>query len=419
MAFDFGAAAGGVASGIEQGQQIRERYRDMIEKQQVQKANALAAQVLAGQGPIAQQAPIGPGSGGFGMAGGPQGTPPITSQGAPPPMGGGPPPGQPMGGGAPPPQVPPKPMPMPGAQPMPQAQAPQQRPPMQPPQGAPQGQPPQGGGGAPPADSGPFAGVDWKTVGPQYQQITQIAQQHYQQTIQQVVAQQKQNGGKPDPLAAMQAADEILAKQELDPTLKMIIQAQAAQAKSQMQFVLAPEIRANASEANAGTRADASRDVAGINAGARTGAAEIGAGARRYAADQSLKGAGARADASRYGADQGLKGREYSADQGAASREYGADQSRGAAGDRADASMYAADQGRAGRENAASITAGQKPSAQGVPRPVRQPLAAKGAAPKGGVPVPSAFASDPDGKQYHKDGKVYVKRGGYLVPQGQ
>ena len=39
-----------------------------------------------------------------------------------------------------------------------------------------------------------------------------------------------------------------------------------------------------------------------------------------------------------------------------------------------------------------------------------------GAGGSGGVPVPPAHASDPDGTKYEKDGKTYVKQGNALVP---
>jgi hypothetical protein len=80
--------------------------------------------------------------------------------------------------------------------------------------------------------------VDVQKAGQQYKALTDIAHQHYKDTLQSVVQQMKQSGQKPDPLAAMKAADVILEKQALDPDLKALIQANAGMTKAQMQFML-------------------------------------------------------------------------------------------------------------------------------------------------------------------------------------
>ncbi len=283
MAFTLGAFAGGVGEGIEQGQDIRKRYQERIDKQRVDQANRLAFQTLSGD--VKPIAGVGgaPNGGAPPPGGGMGGPPPPPAMGAPSGAGagpapamGGPPPspqGQPPMGGAP--QGVPRTVPMPGAQPMPGAGGPtmstngmptpppppggppmagappQARPPMPggatpggPPPGAgpgvqPGGAPPGGGQGDPSQDpNSPFYGIDIQKVGQQYQQLTQIATSHYKEVLQQVTAQIKQSGQKVDPLVAMQAADDIISKQDLDPTLKALISANAGLTKAQMQFVL-------------------------------------------------------------------------------------------------------------------------------------------------------------------------------------
>ncbi len=286
MAFTLGAFAGGAASGLDNGANLAEKYRAKIDKQRVDQANRIASQVLSGD--VKPIAGVGgaPNGGAPPPGGGMGGPPPPPAMGAPSGAGsgpapamGGPPPspqGQPPMGGAP--QGVPRPVPMPGAQPMPGAGGPtmstngmptpppppggppmagappQARPPMPggatpggPPPGAgpgvqPGGAPPGGGQGDPSSDpNSPFYGIDIQKAGQQYQQLTQIATSHYKDVLQQVTAQIKQSGQKVDPLVAMQAADDIISKQDLDPTLKALISANAGLTKAQMQFVLGQE----------------------------------------------------------------------------------------------------------------------------------------------------------------------------------
>lgn len=230
MAFNLGAFAGGIGAGIEQGQDIRKRYDEEVQRQLAKKADAAIENYLTGK-----PTPQGGGPGG--------GIPAQPATGQVPPSAG------PSTVG---PQAGPVQVPMPGARPIQTPQPMPAAPVAQAPVARMQGPPAQTGSSAAPAPQGPGAmGVQGPGVqqgGMQPQQPSQGSASQGPQQLQDPVQQAKvalrsiaqeihqANPGrqwKPGELLA--AVDGVLSRMDkLDSTAKQIAQLQLGYYKTQL-----------------------------------------------------------------------------------------------------------------------------------------------------------------------------------------
>lgn len=239
--FNFGAFAGGVGSGIEQGQNIRERYKKLSDENVARRAQQDVDNWLqgGGQGPSPSLNTPGASPGAPGMTAPPAnlgGLQPVAMPGAQP---------MPQPGGAPPPGGPPgPPPPAPGMQPQPGSPAPlgASPPPVAPPipgsaggGGAP---PPQPGGGAPSPNpqAGDGAPPD-PSAAPSLQQQTQEAKTALQAVARQIA--QANPGRHWQPGELLDAVDNVIGQMDkLNPQAKILAQAQIAGARAQHDYYL-------------------------------------------------------------------------------------------------------------------------------------------------------------------------------------